>query len=664
MEEKFIATYSKNLNNPLMVKIKWIVCLLLINVIAISKNSNTEILQIAKEYTDSANWYQNMPQYNYEKSMAFFDKAISIFEQNETLFCEKIATIYLQKIDILKINERFKTLDSIAKQGWQYIEMTKKYKANLQLEYEYLTAWAYTLLENGEHKKALQCFSKAIAISSLFQTEEQKALTNADKGIFYGIYSLNKDQKLAFGYLQEGSGYFENNGATKNAVILFKIYKAYIQHYAYSSKDSINVYLQKIKNVLPYFQQPQCHAWYYIANGRHLNTYSTTTDTIISAKQFRLAKENILKGLEIYAHHNITKNVNIPFAYGILGDININEKKYDDAITYYKKSQKNYEMLQCRKRALDMTAFIAAAYEKKENYKTALDYYKKFEIEYFDFEKESNDRSLRENELEIQSLQQTEKLNLESKKQVYFILATIVFITLLSLLFWNYKSKQKSNKLLALLNTDLETNNMLLDKRNADNELLLKEIHHRVKNNLEIVSSLLALQSAQIKDPNTKDAMTESQNRVHSIGIVHQKLYQGNNLGVIEMTDYFKNLGESIIDSFGAVEQIQLQILMEKTEVDIDTAVPMGLIVNELITNSIKYAFQNQEKGIITISLKKQNKNMCLQVADNGIGKSGITKGTGFGTQLVGLLTQQLNATLQEENSNGTKYIIEFVSKK
>jgi len=199
------------------------------------------------------------------------------------------------------------------------------------------------------------------------------------------------------------------------------------------------------------------------------------------------------------------------------------------------------------------------------------------------------------------------------------------------------------------------------DQLLTDKELLLREIHHRVKNNLEVVSSLLALQSAQIDDPNTKEAMLEGQNRVHSIGIVHQKLYQGENLGTIEMKDYFVNLSESILDSFGAEGRVTVELAMEKLNVDIDTAVPLGLIVNELLTNTLKYAFPNDRNGSVRIKLERQTGGILhLEVSDNGIGKSGVTQGTGFGGQLVSLLTRQLNGSMKEEIKNGTHTYFDF----
>ncbi len=241
----------------------------------------------------------------------------------------------------------------------------------------------------------------------------------------------------------------------------------------------------------------------------------------------------------------------------------------------------------------------------------------------------------------------------KSKTQTLFIvIASLLFVFLLSLLYFFYKSKKATR---------------IIRAKNAENELLLKEIHHRVKNNLEMVKSLIALQSAQIEDPATKDAMIASQNRVQSMGIIHQKLYQGTNLGSIEMKDYFINLSEGILDSFNAEDQVKIECAMDNLDLDVDTAVPIGLIVNELLTNALKYAFPKQQPGIINISLEKDtHQNLKLQVRDNGVGKTdGLApKGTGFGSQLVKLLTRQLNGKMIERNDNGTHIEFDFLIRK
>lgn len=235
----------------------------------------------------------------------------------------------------------------------------------------------------------------------------------------------------------------------------------------------------------------------------------------------------------------------------------------------------------------------------------------------------------------------------KSKSQTLFIvIASLLFIFLLSLLYFFNKNKKTTT---------------IIRAKNAENELLLKEIHHRVKNNLEMVKGLIALQSAQIEDSATKDAMIASQNRVQSIGVIHQKLYQGNNLGSIEMKDYFVNLSEGILDTFNAEEKVRIECAMDTLDLDVDTAIPIGLIVNELLTNALKYAFPQDKQGTINISLEKtKGNNLKLRIQDNGIGKvKGLaSKGTGFGSQLVRLLTQQLNGKMKEITDSGT--LVEF----
>ncbi len=281
-------------------------------------------------------------------------------------------------------------------------------------------------------------------------------------------------------------------------------------------------------------------------------------------------------------------------------------------------------------------------------------------------------------QLEIKEKQRVDDLHLaekDAKDQLRFNTAIALFVSALVIAFILYRTnrnKQKANLALKDKNDKIERTVSELNiaqssllARNAENELLLKEIHHRVKNNLEVVSSLLALQSNQIDDENTKEAMLEGQNRVQSIGIVHQKLYQGKNLGAIEMKDYFINLSDSILDSFGANKRVQVECAMNALNVDVDTAVPLGLIVNELLTNTIKYAFPDGRSGKVQIKLEqKSNGILQMQISDNGIGKGGAVNGTGFGGQLISLLTQQLGGTMKEENNNGTHIFFEFKSVK
>ncbi len=341
-----------------------------------------------------------------------------------------------------------------------------------------------------------------------------------------------------------------------------------------------------------------------------------------------------------------------------LGEVNMLMGKYAEALPYQLKTIELQEKDGDMGNLVENYSHASTIYEHLGDYKSALLYQKKARIL-----RDSTASSQSDAEIsELRTKYETEKKEATiaaqeqeiSQQQLVQWLGFGVVVLLGGLLLFGYRSYRARTK-----------SNQLLAAKNAENELLLKEIHHRVKNNLEIVSSLLALQSAQIDDQGIKDAMQEGQNRVQSIGIVHQKLYQRNNLAAIEMKDYFINLSESILDSFGAEDRVTIECAMDQLDVDIDTAVPLGLIVNELLTNTLKYAFPNGQKGQVRIKLEKKPDNILhLEVADNGVGKSGLTQGTGFGGQLVSLLTRQLSGSMREEVQNGTTVSFDFNLKK
>ncbi len=264
------------------------------------------------------------------------------------------------------------------------------------------------------------------------------------------------------------------------------------------------------------------------------------------------------------------------------------------------------------------------------------------------YESQQKDRTIQSQLLQIQQNNKIQWLS-------FGILALL--ISILGVLFWFYRNNKRKN--LQLLNL-----NQTLASTNAQKELLLKEIHHRVKNNLQTISSLLSLQSVYIDNPEVLGAVAKSQDRVQSMGLIHQKLYQGEKLAVVEMKDYLRSLSERIIDAYGIdTEQIQISFPMEEVEMDVDNAIPLGLIANELITNAFKYAFPEKRNGKVEISLKKVKEGeYSFLVEDDGVGKKDHQKKLkmGFGTQLVQMLVQQINGHLQVQSENGMVTKIQF----
>jgi two-component sensor histidine kinase len=250
----------------------------------------------------------------------------------------------------------------------------------------------------------------------------------------------------------------------------------------------------------------------------------------------------------------------------------------------------------------------------------------------------------KDNTIQLQKTQ----IQKQKNRQTLTIIITGLLLLYLILLYKAVKNNRRKNALLL--------------KQNEEKEFLLKEIHHRVKNNLEIVSSLLALQSSRIQDPKIAEAMQKSQQRVYSMSIIHQKLYQGKSLSTIEMKDYFENLGSHILSTYGTEDQVEIIYAMQPLELDVDLAVPIGLIVNELLTNSMKYAFPGTMTGQVVIEFKEVSNILYLSVSDNGVGHKGKSNpaGTGFGTQLIQLLTQQLDGKMRLNHQAGMSVSFEF----
>lgn len=196
-----------------------------------------------------------------------------------------------------------------------------------------------------------------------------------------------------------------------------------------------------------------------------------------------------------------------------------------------------------------------------------------------------------------------------------------------------------------------------------EKEQLLKEIHHRVKNNMQIISSLLSLQSDNTVDQKLTELLRESRNRINSMALVHEMLYKSTNLSKIEIKGYIETLCTSIKQSYILPEYtIDFKFDIEDIHFDIDRMMPIGLILNEVISNSLKHAFP-EKRGEIKLSAKQNDEKYCLTISDNGKGfKTGFDfeNDSNLGMQLINILADQLGGTIAIESINGVQYQITF----
>ncbi len=196
-----------------------------------------------------------------------------------------------------------------------------------------------------------------------------------------------------------------------------------------------------------------------------------------------------------------------------------------------------------------------------------------------------------------------------------------------------------------------------------EKELLLEEVHHRVKNNLQVVSSLLGLQARSIADIPTRKKFQESQHRIQSMALLHETLYRSDDLERIDFADYSDRLAKQLLISYGASDRIRLITDLEVLRLDMNAAVPCGLIVNELISNSLKYGFPDGNSGEVHLDLHREPTGACLVVWDNGVG---LPKGSDWrtapslGLRLVRTLSEQLGGSVEVDGRNGTCFTIRF----
>ena len=222
------------------------------------------------------------------------------------------------------------------------------------------------------------------------------------------------------------------------------------------------------------------------------------------------------------------------------------------------------------------------------------------------------------------------------------------------------KDYDREKRMIETQRQELDELYRMSTEKNAYIESLIRELHHRVKNNLQVVSSLLALQSKRLKDENARIALEDGRTRVEAMAMIHQKLLLNNELNSVNMKDYLENLSNSLAESFGfSPETVYTDVQLQDLTMDIDKAVPVGLIVNELVTNAFKHAFRGIKNPKLCVVLKQQDHHLLLEISDNGTGMAKVPEEkNSFGMKLVKTLTEQLEATMKTDHTRGTGYTI------
>ncbi|MCB9334736.1 MAG: hypothetical protein H6586_01190 [Flavobacteriales bacterium] len=247
----------------------------------------------------------------------------------------------------------------------------------------------------------------------------------------------------------------------------------------------------------------------------------------------------------------------------------------------------------------------------------------------------------------------------------FYVVCALVLIYILFKIS-SYKEKQQI-KISRELEKKVRERTLLIEKQRDEKEVLLKEIHHRVKNNLQVINSLLSIQSSYTSDPKSLALFDEAKNRIRSMALIHEKMYQTGDLAHIDFQDYIMALTNDLISTYSINCDIFLDIKIDEVKFDIDTIIPLGLLLNEIISNTLKYAFVGRKKGQITIHLHQNEDNSFELIAgDNGIGME-ITleeESNSLGLELIKIFTEQLDGEIEILDKEGTLYKINFKPRK
>ena len=376
-----------------------------------------------------------------------------------------------------------------------------------------------------------------------------------------------------------------------------------------------------------------------------------------NSKDYDKALKTLEEPIKFYHENNTYGGYAEAMALEKKGEILHEKKDYSLAQQITLKSlqlvENQAQSLQLR---VESTDLLRKIYDAQNNIPAAYETQKRWRVLYDTLTNQNARKTVATLQTQFETVQkETQIKELDEQnhaQQTQLIWAISGFTVLLVSLVGGYYLYQKLNQ-----------NKLKVEEQSLQLTILMKELHHRVKNNLAIVSSLLSMQSNRLEDKNAAKAVREGQMRVQAMSLIHQRLYKTDDVSTVNIKDYFTELAESLMQAYGHTpDDFDLTIEVENPALDVDLAIPLGLIVNELITNSFKYAYEGIERPTLYISLKN-DKEITLKIQDNGIGideKLVSQKSNSFGQKLIKGLSKQLRGTYKFENNQGTYFELSF----
>jgi two-component system, sensor histidine kinase PdtaS len=537
-------------------------------------------------------------------------------------------------------------LGTIAKNKGNYEQAISHYEAAFPLATQ---SGDSGLLFNNLGSTYLKIGSLDSALSNLLKSLEIKVRTHDEEGMVNSyinignFYLLRKEPATARQYYRKG---LEIEKKFNDPSRLGKLYKNLGNiFYEFSNLDSAEYFYNSALDLQKNGNNVQVDLGGLYLNLGNIHKQRGNPDKAMNFYRQSLSLHQ--KAGDSYRTVNSLMNI---------GNLYEEEKKYTDALYYYQEALKNARLANSPDQEKAVLYNLSVCYEKSGNYSLALFYHKSaqdFSEKLYNKEKAE---MLAEMRTKFDTQQKEKELVLEkasSEKKNYerniFIITSVLLLILLCVLVFIYLRTRS-------LNIKLAMQKKVIEKKESEKGLLLRELHHRTKNNLQLVSSLLNLQAHQLKDTEAAHAVKEGQTRVEAMALIHRDLYKKENVTHVNLKTYLENMINNLISTYNfSRSSIIVNMDIEGIELEADLAIPLGLIANELLSNAFKHAFKHQALPELFVAGKEMpTGELYLTVHDNGKGIDNTPSAeTTFGMKMTHSLVKQLQGTISFENRNG-----------
>lgn len=582
-----------------------------------------------------------------ELALAYNSKALNIFREinHDSLYHMVLCSNSLAHINM----GQYELAESCINQGIDYWRRVDNIR------------WlSSTLLKRGYLERSRGNYVKAI---ESYLTAEKLSKKDPNLQISGDLYN-----RMAIGYMDIGDyesaikslNYFLDQEETKNSGWRISIMTNLAQCYKKTARDSLaRIYYDKVNTV-----------WVKSSSYRtRIHGYTSIANLAWEDKDFVKAElylDSAYQNAKLYNNANLLSDIETR-----LLSFYVERNRLDEAQSLIPVLLNNAVKSNRDGKLMNAYEVVSDYYEAVSDYRNALEYrqlydslyYKLYsdevihQIKHLDikFEKE-------EIEEEVSLLEEQNRLKEKNiaaqKKTRFYLTGFLIGLGLIAaLLFALYKNKNKTAKA-------LESKNEIINSALESNKMLLKEIHHRVKNNLQVISSLLSLQSRFDPENQSSFAIKTARSRVQAMAILHQKLFNNQDLNALSIRQYFSDLIDDIQDSYmDNPTSVTFHTNIEEIVLDIETIIPLGLIINELITNSLKHAFKDRQAGSISIDIYKLNGDILLKYSDDGIGfpfDSLPETSESLGVEIIKSFAEKLDADISINNKNGASIQFKF----